>query len=159
MEPLGESREIPPLRVANTTFNYVPSPRGPKGNLSVTNTEYNTRPKSTIAHNSHLPWIGTFDVVKSNDSVLQIQDENGKREWVHRAHVRRIIPRPVDLNYYPLPPMADTRTTNWNQPPEAPIVNQNRTVILADQSPQQVRTFPKRSNRGQIPPRFKDFIM
>ena len=27
--------------VANTSFNYVPSPRGPKGNLSVTNTEYN----------------------------------------------------------------------------------------------------------------------
>ena len=33
------------------------------------------RPKSTIAH--HLPRIGTFDVVKSIDSVLQIQDENG----------------------------------------------------------------------------------
>ena len=41
------------------------------------------RPKSTIAHNSHLPWIGTFDVVKSNDSVLPIQDENGNREWIH----------------------------------------------------------------------------
>ena len=55
--------------------------------------------------------------------------------------------------------IADTRTTNWNQPPKAPIVNQNRTVIPADQSPQQVRTFPKCSNRGQIPSRFKDFVM
>lgn len=34
-------------------------------------------PHSVIAHNSHLPWISTFDVIKSNDLVLLIQNETG----------------------------------------------------------------------------------
>ena len=63
---------------------------------------------------------------------------------------------------YPKQPYPRNGTTSFSQReniPEAPIVSQNRTVIPADQSPQQVLTFPKRSNRGQIPSRFKEFVM
>ena len=35
------------------------------------------RPQSTIAQSSNLPWIGDFKVIKTNDVMSQVQNENG----------------------------------------------------------------------------------
>ena len=62
------------------------------------------RPQSTIAQSSNLPWIGDFKVIKTNDGMSQVQNENDDTAWIHRAHIRRLKPRPVHLSHIPPPP-------------------------------------------------------
>ena len=52
------------------------------------------RPQSATAHLSHLPWIGDFEVTKTNGLVVQVKNENCETHWIHRGHVRRLVPRP-----------------------------------------------------------------
>ena len=35
------------------------------------------RPQSTTSHSSHLDWISPFEVVKTNDMVIQVKNEKG----------------------------------------------------------------------------------
>ena len=46
------------------------------------------RPQSATAHLSHLPWIGDFEVTKTNGLVVQVKNENCETHWVHRGHIR-----------------------------------------------------------------------
>lgn len=68
------------------------------------------RQNSAQAKRTHLPWIGKFKVVKTNQNVVQIMDAKGKLDWVHRAHIRLIEERNPDLDINPsrndLPPVA-----------------------------------------------------
>ena len=64
------------------------------------------RPKSTTVHSYHLDWIGPFEVVKTNDMVIQIRNENGETDWIHRAHIRRFAPQSHNC----LPPYQLTLT-------------------------------------------------
>ena len=50
------------------------------------------RPQATIAQSSNLPWIGDFKVIKINDVMSQVQNENGDTACIHRAHIRRLKP-------------------------------------------------------------------
>ena len=55
------------------------------------------RPLSTAA-NAKVGWIGGYSVLKSNDFAAKLKnDENGKTDWVHRDHIRKIYPRPSYL--------------------------------------------------------------
>ena len=67
------------------------------------------RPQSTIAQVSHLPWIGEFTIVKTNDMMSQVENENGDNTWIHRACIRRLAPRPTHLSDI-TPPLAPCDT-------------------------------------------------
>ena len=55
------------------------------------------RPLSAAA-NAKVGWIGGYSVLKSNDFAAKLKnDENGKTDWVHRDHIRKIYPRPSYL--------------------------------------------------------------
>ena len=62
------------------------------------------RPQAATAHLSHLPWIGDFEVTKTNGLVVQVKNENCETHWVHRGYVRRLVPRPNDLQHMHRPP-------------------------------------------------------
>lgn len=61
------------------------------------------KPQSAIAHISHLPLTGSYQVIKMNDMVLQIANEHGKISLVHHAYIRHFVPWPDHLNYTILP--------------------------------------------------------
>lgn len=123
------------------------------------------RPQSAIAHASHLPWIGTFEVAKTNSMVIQIKNDDGQSEWVHRAHVRRLIPRPKHLspNLPPLPYPTRQSTEETTLPPKAGAHRalQDPIYVETPRLPSGYRSdlIRNRSTRGQLPKRFKDFIM
>ena len=50
------------------------------------------RPQSTTAYSSHLDWISPFEVVKTNDMVIQVRNEKGETDWIYQAHIRRLAP-------------------------------------------------------------------
>ena len=54
---------------------------------------YLHRPQSTQAVTSKRPWIGPFKVLMTNQNVVKISDAQGKTDWVHRIHIRRISDR------------------------------------------------------------------
>ena len=57
------------------------------------------RPLSAAA-NAKVEWIGGYSVLESNDFAAKLKnDENGKTDWVHRNHIRKIYPRPSYLEY------------------------------------------------------------
>ena len=64
------------------------------------------RPQSTIAQSSNLPWRGNFKVIKTNDVMSQVQNENGDTAWIHRAHIRRLKLRPAHLPHIPPPTVS-----------------------------------------------------
>ena len=70
------------------------------------------QPQSIIAQPSNLPWIGDFKVIKTNEVMSQVQNENGETAWIHWAHIRRLKPRPAHLSH--VPPHCITLTkTLW----------------------------------------------
>ena len=77
------------------------------------------RPQSTMALSSHLPWIGEFTVVKTNNLMSQAENKNGDRTWIHPAHIPRLAQRSTHLSDItsPLPP-CDTlqNTPNHSSP-------------------------------------------
>ena len=77
------------------------------------------RPQSTIAQSSNLPWIGDFKVIKTNDVMSQGQNENGDTAWIHRAHIRRLKPRPAHLSH--IPPHCTTLTKTLRAPRLYPL--------------------------------------
>ena len=56
------------------------------------------REQSVEAKRSHLPWIGPFKVISSNRHILRIENTIGKRDFVHRQHVVKVIQREPDLS-------------------------------------------------------------
>ena len=55
------------------------------------------RPLSAAA-NAKVEWIGGYSVLQSNDFAAKLKnEENGKTDWVHRNHIRKIHPRPSYL--------------------------------------------------------------
>jgi len=56
------------------------------------------REQSVEAKRSHLPWIGPFKVISSNRHILRIENTIGKRDFVHRQHVVKVIQRKPDLS-------------------------------------------------------------
>ena len=43
-------------------------------------------PQSTMAQSSHLPWI-EFTVVKTNEMMSQVENENSDKTWIHCIHI------------------------------------------------------------------------
>ena len=123
------------------------------------------RPQSTIAQSSNLPWIGDFKVVKTNDVMRQVQNENGDTAWIHRAHIRRRKPRPAHLSHILTPPLYNTHRNTQNSSSSPPFESYNLTQNsisnnIPSQPPQnETKRMPIRLTQGQIPARFKDFIM
>ena len=56
------------------------------------------RPQSTIAQSSYPPWIGEFTVVKTNDMMSQMENENSDKNWIHHAHIHCFAPLPTHLS-------------------------------------------------------------
>ena len=118
------------------------------------------RPRSAVARSSCLPWIGTFTVVKSNGMVIQVRDDKGNSDWVHRSQVRRLLPRPPHLDVSS-PPMP---ITGVQQPIQTvrerpPHTSQQRTRSPTVTQTQNARILPSRRTRGRLPSRFDDYIM
>ena len=44
------------------------------------------RPLSAIAKRTKMPWIGPYEVIATNRNVVQITDDEGHTDWVHRSH-------------------------------------------------------------------------
>ena len=122
-------------------------------------------PQSTIAQSSNLPRIGDFKVIKTNDVMSQVQNENGDTAWIHRAHIRRLKPRPVHLSPIPPPPLYHTHQNTQDPLSSSPFESHNLTQNsisnnIPSQPPQnETKRMPIRLTRGQIPACFKDFIM
>ena len=125
------------------------------------------RPQSTMAQSSHLPWIGNFRVIKTNDVMSQVENENGDRAWIHRAHIRRLAPRPTHLSgITPPPPPCNTHQNTQDPSPltsgaHNPIetARPNNTSPQRPQNETEPEPKPIRLTRGHIPARYKDFIM
>ena len=64
------------------------------------------QPQSTIAQSSNLPWIGDFKVIKTNDMMSQVQNENGDTAWIHQAHTLRLKLQPAHLFHIPPPTVS-----------------------------------------------------
>ena len=76
------------------------------------------RPKSTVAQLSHLPWVGDFEVTKTNHMMCQVKNENSDTAWIHRAHIRCLAPRLTHLyNITPPPLPCNTQNTQDPSPP------------------------------------------
>ena len=57
------------------------------------------RPLSAAA-NAKVEWISGYTVLESNDFAAKLKnEENGKTDWVHRNHIRKIHKRPSYLEY------------------------------------------------------------
>ena len=123
------------------------------------------RPKSTVAKSSHLPWVGDFEVTKTNHMMCQVKNENGDTAWIHQAHIRHLAPRPTHLyNKTPPPSLCNTQNTqDPSPPPSLEAKNSTKTYRPDNVTPQrpqnETEPTPIRSTRGQIPTRFRDFIM
>ena len=55
------------------------------------------RPQSAEAKRTKLPWLKNYTVVKSNNMVVQIRNEENDTCWVHRTQLRFIPDRPEHL--------------------------------------------------------------
>ena len=56
------------------------------------------RPLSTSA-DSEVGWIPGYSVLESNDFAAKLKnDVNGKTDWVHKTHIRKLYPRPAHLD-------------------------------------------------------------
>ena len=55
------------------------------------------RPLSVKA-DAKIGWIQGYTVLETNDFAARLKnDQNGTTDWVHRAHVKKIVPRPPHL--------------------------------------------------------------
>ena len=76
------------------------------------------QPKSTVAKSLHLPWVGDFEVTKTNHMMCQVKNENGDLAWIHQAHICRLAPWPMPLyNITPPPPPCNIQNTQDPSPP------------------------------------------
>ena len=87
------------------------------------------RPQSVMAKRTHMDWIGPYRVLKTNNMVIQVI-KDGLKDWVHMAHVRKIMVRPEHLEGEEdvLQPLIPTfpATKNTENPISVPnIVNTN----------------------------------
>ena len=80
-----------------------------KGPIQVGDKVLLHRPKSTVAQSSHLPWVGDFEVTKTNHMMCQVKNENFDTAWIHQAHIRRLTPRPTHLFHITPPPQNQRR--------------------------------------------------
>ena len=97
--------------------------------------------------------------------MSQVQNENGDTAWIHRAHIRRLKPRPAYISHIPLPQLyhihQNTQDPSSSPPFESHNLTQNSiSNNIPSQPPQnETKRMSIRLTRGQIPARFKDFIM
>ena len=68
------------------------------------------QPQSTTVHSSQLDWIGPFEVVKTNEMVIQVRNEKGETDWTRRAHTRRLELQPKQLSHNCLPTPTTSRS-------------------------------------------------
>ena len=93
-----------------------------------------------------------------------VQNENGDTAWIHRAHIRRLKPRPAHLSHIPPPPLYHPHQNTQDTSSSPPFESHNITLnsisnYISSQLPQnETKRMPIRLTRGQIPTRFKDFI-
>ncbi|CBY33469.1 unnamed protein product, partial [Oikopleura dioica] len=82
------------------------------------------RPLSATSKRSKLRWIGPYNVVRSNGSVVEIVDAEGKHDFIHRSQVQPFKARPKRLG--PLPNFPDLRVplrrTGVDNVKEPPVV-------------------------------------
>ena len=123
------------------------------------------RPQSTVAQSSNLHWIGDFKVIKTNDVMSQVQNENGDTAWIHWAHIRHPKQQPAHLSHIPPPPLYHTHQNTQDSLSWPPFESHNLTQNsisknIPSQPPEnETKRMPIRLIWGQIPTHFKDFIM
>ena len=64
------------------------------------------RPQSVEAKRTNLNWIGPFRVLKTNNMVVQIL-KDGDPEWIHMAHVRKVVKQSSDDDMFPIVPQPE----------------------------------------------------
>ena len=68
-----------------------------KENIGVGDKVLVFREQSSCSKNTNLQWNPGYEVVRTNNLVFELENESGKREWVHRYHIRLVQPRPIHL--------------------------------------------------------------
>ena len=116
------------------------------------------RPQSTIAQSSNIPWIGDFKVIKTNNVMSQVQNKNGDRAWIHRAHIHCLKPQPAHTRSC-ITLTKTLRIPHLHLPFKSHNFTQNSTLNnIPSQPPQnEAKQMPIRLTRGQIPACFKDY--
>ena len=68
------------------------------------------RPLSATAYLSHLPWIGDFEVTKTNGLVVQVKNENCETHWVHLGpnHLQHMHRPPPTSSSIPTSPNSQS---------------------------------------------------
>lgn len=61
-------------------------------------------PQVAIACASHLPWLDTFEVTKTNVRLIQVRNKSCESDWICCAHVCHFTLRPKHLSCINLPP-------------------------------------------------------
>ena len=76
------------------------------------------RPVSAEAKRNKLPWLEGYTVVKSNNMVIKIRNNDNVTCWVHRTQLRYVPDRPENLQQStPLMIPLPIITTQLSQPP------------------------------------------
>ena len=76
------------------------------------------RPVSAEAKRNKLPWLEGYTVVKSNNMVIKIRNNDNVTCWVHRTQLRYVPDRPENLQQStPLMIPLPIVTTQLSQPP------------------------------------------
>ena len=98
--------------------------------------------------------------------MSQVQNENSDTAWIHRAHIRRLKLRPAHLPHLPLPPPLYHTHQNTQDPSSSPpfeshnLTQNSISNNIPSQPPQnETKRMSIRLTRGQIPARFKEFII
>ena len=79
------------------------------------------RPMSAEAKRNKLPWLEGYTVVKSNNMVIKIRNDDNVTSWVHRTQLRYVPDRPEHLQkssplMIPVPVITQISSKN-PQPP------------------------------------------
>ena len=94
--------------------------------------------------------------------MSQLENKNGDKVWIHRAHIRRLAPRPRHLSDITPPlPLCDTfrNTQDHPSPRTSGAHNSTQTFRPSNITPQQTQNerkqMPIRLTRGRIHARFQ----
>ena len=118
------------------------------------------QPQSTRAQSSNLPWIGDFKIIKTNDVMSQVQNENGDTAWIHGLIF--VVLNRHQHTYLTYPPPLYPTHQNTQDPSSSPpfkLHNLTQNSILnniSSQPPYEIKRMPIRLTLGQIPARFND---
>jgi hypothetical protein len=104
------------------------------------------RPLSAHAKRHKMKWIGPYTVVRTNGHVVEIEDTDGVRDFVHRSQVQPAPERKPELG--PIPPFIDLRVPIR----QTQVDNTPAPKFDAENPPPDMRAPPEPAPVMEMPP-------